>query len=328
MLPLSARVALVVALAIAVPGDASTRALGGGERAFVAAEADGQLVAVDLDDPPGSPAVVARLRVARGPHNVAVSTSRRFLLVTSPPAGRVTLVESHAPRIVGVVGGLAYPHDVEFEPAGRFAYVTEERGDRIAVVDVTRLRVVRRVAVERQPHDLAVGSFGNRVFVTHGPATRHVTVLDTRRPSRTTVIGRIAVPGAPHDIAVACGERRVWLTFWGSGTVAALNPRSGRVVVQRRAGRLVHHIQAAGKDVWVTDHHGARARLLDGCSGRVLRTLKVGGSPHHVGVGPFAGHAVVASQSGTITVLRTQCECVHRVRVGRGLHGVAVAGVP
>jgi DNA-binding beta-propeller fold protein YncE len=316
---------LALTLPLLAPGAASPRASGGGERIFVAAEDDGRLVAVD----PETRQIIARLRVPRGPHNVALAPGVRLLLVTSPPARRVTLLESHGPRVLKVFAGFASPHDVEFSRDGRFAYVTEEQGDRVAVLSVARRRVVHRVVVGARPHDLAVGR-GGRVWVTHGTGGRHVTVLDARRPAHARVVGRIPVAAAPHDITVSCGGRRVWLTYWNSGTVGAIDSRSGRRVFQRRLGTLVHHVQGAagGRQLWITDHVGARARLLQPCTGRVIRTLSVGEDPHHVAVGPFRGHVVVASHSGTITILDPASERVRRLWVGHGLHGVAVAGVP
>ncbi|MBD0347855.1 MAG: YncE family protein [Thermoleophilia bacterium] len=330
MLPMRALAGVAaVAVFITLTTTAEPRPLGGGERAFVAAEDDNQLVAVDIER--GRVArIVARLRVPRGPHNVAAARASRSVLVTSPPAGRVTLVDAYTANARATFRGLRYPHDVEFHPRGRYAYVTEEQGDAVAVLDLLRRRVSFRVRVPERPHDLAVSPGGARVWVTHGARAGALTVLDTRRPDRPRVLRSTAVARAPHDITFACRGLRVWVTFWNSGIVGAYDARSGKLAFARKLGVLVHHVQSdyVGRDVWITDHVGARARLLAGCSGRLLRTLRVGHSPHHVGVGMFRGQVAVASHDGTLTVLDPPSKRVQRVEVGRGLHGVAIAAVP
>ena len=300
------------------------------EVAFVSAEDDDTLVAVDL----GTRRVLGRILVANGPHNVAASASagRNAVLVTSPPAGRVTLVSASSRRVVHVFRGLAYPHDVELSPGGRYAYVTEERGSAVAVLDLARRRVVRRVRVASGPHDLAVSPAGGEVWVTHGPRAGSVTILDTSRPTRARVVGKASVRGT-HDIAFACGGRRVWVTYWDSGLVGALDVETRRLVKRTGAGTLVHHVQAGpgGRRIWTTDHAGGAARLLDACTGRLRRTFRVGRAPHHVAVSPVRHHAVVAShEAGTIAVWIPLLGRWHgrTVRVGEGLHGVAVALVP
>jgi YVTN family beta-propeller protein len=320
------RVLLLAALLL-VPGTHAAP-LGGSERAFVAAEAENRIVAIDLD----SSRVVARMRVPNGPHNVAVSPSRRLIVVTSPPAGAVTLVDALSARVVKSLRGFSHPHDVEFAPDGRFAYVTEERRGTVAVISVTTRRTIRRVSVGPGPHDLAVSPDGKQVWVTHGARDARVTILDTRRPSSARAAARASAGGAPHDITFACRGDRVWITYWNSGMLGALDTFSRRLLFRERGGALVHHVQsyADGNHIWITDHTANRARMLYGCvAGRILRTLPVGAGPHHVAIGPLRGRVIVASHdSGTITVLDPAEKRIRTIGVGRGLHGVAVAVVP
>jgi DNA-binding beta-propeller fold protein YncE len=120
---LAAAAALLLLLA---PG-AAARPTGGTLVAFVSAEDDDELVAVQ----PITGEVLRRLAVANGPHNVAAAPDGRSVLVTSPPAGRVTLVDARMRRVVKVFGGFGSPHDVEVAPDSRYAYVTDEHGGRL-----------------------------------------------------------------------------------------------------------------------------------------------------------------------------------------------------
>ena len=83
-----------VLLAAAAPAEA--RAGGAGLYAFVAAEDDDRLVVVDVE----ARQVLRRIPVAAGPHNVAASADGRYVVVTSPPSGRVTLVSARTFRVL------------------------------------------------------------------------------------------------------------------------------------------------------------------------------------------------------------------------------------
>lgn len=325
---------IALALTLVPPSATATdrTARGGDWIAFVAAEDDDALVVVDL----GSGGVRTRLDVPDGPHNVAATPATvrtPYVLVTSPPAGRVTLVDPRGLRVLKVFGGFGYPHDVEVEAGGRYAYVTDERRGQVAVLSLTRRRVVARIAVGARPHDLAVSASGRLIWVTHGPRQRYLTVLAGDRPSHPTVVRRIETAFAPHDIAAAAG--RFWVTFWKAPYVEGYDTIRERRVMRFRAGMLPHHVAVdedlasrGGARVWVTDHAGGRVRVWATHPFRLLRSVAVGPHPHHVSA--FGGPAVVAvHDSGRIRFVYPNRSRHYpggghdwSTWVGHGLHGV------
>lgn len=320
--------ALITVVLAALVAAGAARA-GGGELAYVTVEDMDELVAVD----PYSSTVTARLRVPHGPHNLAVSTDRRYLLVTSPPAGAVTLVDAFPPaNVLKVFRGLRSPHDVELAPDGRYAYVTEERGGTVAVLSLTTRRIVRRVPVGAGPHDLAVRPDGRRVWVTHGPGSRLITILRTDRPAQATVLGHVGSLPA-HDIAFARNGLFVWVTYWGSGGLVGeirAYERTGRLRLQQFVGTLVHHVEVdVGGRLWATDHASGRVLRLSRLNGRPV--FGFGGCPgaHHVAIGPGHGYVAAACHdAGTLAIYDPETKRVARVPVGPGPHGVAIAFVP
>lgn len=320
---LRAVLVLTVALAVVVPGAAAARPEGGTLVAFAAAESEDRLIVVQ----PITGQIFARIRVPDGPHNVASSPNGRVVLVTSPPAGRVTLVDGRTYRVLKTLGGFAYPHDVEVSPDSRFAYVTDERRGQLVVLSLTARRIVHRVAVGAGPHDLAVSPNGRRVWITHGRHQTWITHVDSSRPARARVLRRLGGVGAPHDIAFAPDGRRVWVTYWQEAVVGAFAARSGRLVLRRPVGVLPHHVAVDSSRVWISDHEGARGFVLSTRTGRVLRSFSTGPSPHHVAI--EAGVAVVVSHdAGTLTAFRDGGARIRSTRVGRGLHGVALVFGP
>jgi len=312
---------LLAVLLLGVPAASGGRA-GGTAVAFVSAEDDDALVAVDLT----TARVVARIALADGPHNVAVAGGLRWVLVTSPPAGVVTMVDAFTLRVVRVFRGFRSPHDVEVE--GGYAYVTDEGWGELAVIDLTGRRVVARARVGARPHDVAVGDVA---LVTHGPRAPYLTVVDVRDPRRPLVAGRIDAGGPAHDISEQPDSAWAYVTYWGSGLVAAVDWGRRRVLWRRRVGSLVHHVQAdvfRGRRVWATDHEGGRAYLLSSRDGRILRSLDGCPGAHHLALAGTAWVAVACHDAGALAIYSTRTWRRRLVAVGAGPHGVAVAVVP
>jgi DNA-binding beta-propeller fold protein YncE len=317
--------ALLASLLVLAPLAAARPTAAGRELAFVSAEDDDLLVAVDLE----RRAVVARIRVADGPHNVAAASHLPVALVTSPPAGVVTLVSTRTLRVLKVFRGLASPHDIEI--AGRYALVTEEEGGRVAMIDLSRRRLVARVRVGRGPHDLAIGQ--PFAWVTHGRGDRSLTILNgVGSPGALRVAGRVAAGGAAHDISHQPDSANVFVTYWNSTAVAGIDVGRRGIVFRKRLGTLLHHVQFdyfSGRHVWVTDHGGGRAFLVSTRTGRVERTVTDCPGAHHVALFPRSRRAAIACHdSGRLLLVDPASARRSSIEVGRGLHGVATAYVP
>src|SRR2546421_8325695 len=93
----------VVALGATCGAAATPR--GGSVRAFVALACNGRIAAVDVD----TRRVVWRLRVPRGPQEVAATADGRRIVVLSPTGGTVTQLDGVARRITAVYRGFEKP---------------------------------------------------------------------------------------------------------------------------------------------------------------------------------------------------------------------------
>jgi DNA-binding beta-propeller fold protein YncE len=307
---------LVVALLLTLVPAASGAGSGGTAVAFVAAEDDDRLVAVDLT----SGRVLARIPVPDGPHNVTTDGGLRWVLVTSPPAGAVTLVDALSRKVVRVFRGFGYPHDVEVA-AGR-AYVTDEGRGEVVVIGLRRRKILAQLPVGPQPHDLAVGDI---VLVTHGSGHPELTL------GAGTGRRELAVGGPAHDITKQADSANVYVTYWGSGAVGAVDWGRGRLLWKRQIGTLVHHVQFDyfhGRRLWATDHMTGRSYLLSARNGRVLRTLSGCAGAHHIAFGGTAKVVVACHDSDSLAVYDTRSWRRKLLPVGGGPHGVAVAVVP
>ena len=318
------RRALLLAGLVLVPGGHAA-SLGGTPVVFVAVEGDSTVVAVNV----ASGHVIARTRVAAGPHNIAVAQSgiRPLVLVTSPAAGTLTAISGKTQRVPATLRGLGYPHDVEVAHDGRWAYVTDERRNQVVVVRLPSLRVVRRIAVPPRPHDLAVSPVGRDVWVTHG-RRRNITVLATARPSQPRVVGSVRARGA-HDIAYSPDGLTVWLTYWDSGRVGLIDASHRTPRFVRDVGTLVHHVSpgAVEDTAWATDHGSGATYLVSGRSGRVRRTYVGCPGAHHAAPAPPAV-VVACHDADAIAIYDHTTRRRLLVGVGDRPHGVAIAILP
>jgi DNA-binding beta-propeller fold protein YncE len=309
------------ALALSAAG-ASALPSGGAEEAYVAVEDADLVVSVMLD----TGEVTSRISVPRGPRDVAVGPERRLVLVSSPPAGRVTAIDSFRHRKIGSFGGLGSPRGIEI--VGRYAYVADaDRGEIVVLdLDLEAWRVVGRVHIGGRPHDVAVGKVG---LVAHEGGGR-LTVLDVSRPAAPRVIGTLRAGGATLGIAARPRTASAFVTYRSSGAVGAVDSQRRNVRWKQTVGTLLHDVTYAySGQLWVTDSESGTVLSLRASDGRVLRRLRRCPGAHGVHFGPGRCHIVAACHdSGTLLVLDPVREHSSRIRVGDGPRGVAVAFVP
>jgi DNA-binding beta-propeller fold protein YncE len=316
------RALTLVLLALAVSaGGAAARPAGGAEEAYVAVEDEDLVVSVMLD----AGEITSRIRVPR-PRHVAVGSERRLVLVSSPRAGRVTAIDSFRHRKLGSFGGLGSPRGIAI--VGRYAYVADAARGEIVVLDLDleSWRIVGRVPVGGRPHDVAVGEVG---LVAHERG-RRLTLLDVSRPAAPRAIGTLDAGGGVLGLDARPGTASAFVTYRGSGAVAALDWRRRSVRWTRDVGSTLHDVaRAYSGRLWVTNSRAGLVLALQASDGGVLRRLRRCPGARGVHFGPGRGHIVAACHdAGMLLVLDPVSEHSARIRVGDKPHGVAVAFVP
>jgi DNA-binding beta-propeller fold protein YncE len=317
---------LIVAAALALAlgaGGASARPGGGAEEAFVTVEDESLVVSVMLD----TGEVSARIAVPRGPRDVAIRGDRRFLLVSSPPAGKVTLIDSFRHHVVETFGGFGSPRGIEI--AGRYAYVADEARGEIVVLDLEKRKRVGRVAVGPRPQHLAIGDRG---LVSHAPEHPELTVLNMARPRAPRVDGELPAGGAAFSVSKQPDTANAYVTYWSSGMLGGVDWGRRLVLWKRRVGSVVHDVAFDyyhGQRLWVSDSRAGEVLAVRSRDGRVLRRLRRCPGARQVHFGPGRGHIVSACRdAGTLFVLDPVRERSSRIRVGARPYGVVVAYVP
>jgi YVTN family beta-propeller protein len=317
------RALIVSALALALcAGDASARAGGGTPAAFVSLERSSQVVGVDLT----TGRVVARIRVPAGPRDVAAYQAR-YLLVTSPRARAVTLVDTFRERVLKVWRGFGRPAAIATD--GAYAYVADVARSELVLIDLATRKVIGRVAVQPQPHDVALS---DAALLTHASGTRNLTVAELSwNRARVLRLRHFAVGGGAQSIVSQPDSAYAYVTYRRTGVIGALDWGAGTVRWKRAVGTLVEGIAFdyyAGRRLWVTDRARGAVLALSSRDGRILRSLR--GCPGARGVA-FVGTAwvVAACRDANTLAFWSQRSWKRRlVHVGSGPHGVAEVVLP
>lgn len=281
------RALIVAALASALcVGGASARIAGGTPAAFVSVEGSSQLVGVNLT----TGEVVARIRVPPGPRDVT-SYEGRYVLVVSPRARAVTLVDAFEERVLKTWGGFGRPRSVATN--GAYAYVTDVGRSKLFVIDLATRKITGRVAVRPQPVDVAVGDVA---LMTHGTASPALTVARLSWDyGRILELRRFPVGGAAREISRQADSAYAYVTYADSGTIGAVDWGTKRLRWRRDVGTSLHDVAVDyyhGRRLWVTERVNGTLLALSSRDGRVVRRLR--GCPGARGIA-FAGNAWVTA---------------------------------
>jgi DNA-binding beta-propeller fold protein YncE len=220
--------------------------------------------------------VLGTIAVPRGPEDVASTFDAKRVLVASPAAGAVTLLDARRHAVLKVFRRISNPADVEISPDGRRGYVVEKGRGRLLVLDLVLLRVAGKVAVGARPNRLDVSD--NVAWVAHESPARALTVVDVARLARPRVAGRLGAAGPVRTLLHVPDSAWLLVTYWHSPLVAKLDAGLRRVVFTRRLGGTV---TALGVDwsstrVWAA-RSGGRVAVLSSRTGKVLKTIRTGG---------------------------------------------------
>jgi len=314
--------AMVCSACAACAGGASARAQGGTPAAFVTVERSSQLVGVDLT----TGKIVARIRVPAGPRDVA-AYGARYVLVASPRAGAVSLVDAFRARVLKVWRRFGRP--VSVDTNGAYAYVADSARSELAIIHLATRRVTGRVAVRPEPHDIAVG---DSVLVTHSTANGNLTVAELSwNRGRVLRFHHFSAGGAARDISSQPDSAYAYVTYANSGIVGGLDWGTEGLRWQRDVGEEVAAVAVdyyRGKRLWITDREAGTVLAVASDDGSVLRRLR--GCPGAHGVA-FVGAAWVAAACSDADALAfwSQRTWERRlVRVGARPHGVAEVVLP
>jgi serine/threonine-protein kinase len=188
-----------------------------GATAYVAANAGGQVLAVD--------AIAVRQTLVTGvaPQSLTVSANGRTAFVTDAGQDVLLVVDTASGTVTGRVPVGRVPDGVALSPDERTAYVANIDDDSLSVVDLATLTVRTSIAVGARPIAVAVHPDGRSAFVTSNESDT-LSVIDT---GTDRVRQALPVGSLPEAVVVSADGSRVYVVNAGDGTVSIVDPAPG-----------------------------------------------------------------------------------------------------
>lgn len=330
------RLALVALVLLALPSAGAARPTGGTPIVIVAeaaptppTSASNKLLLAGLRggrvlvlDASASTRVLGRITVPGGPQDVASTFDAKRVLVASPAAGAVTLLDGRRYLVLKVFRAISNPADVEISPDGRRGYVVEKGRGRLLVLDLVGLRVAGKVAVGARPNRLDVSD--NLAWIAHESPARALTVVDVARPGRPRVVGLLGAAGPVRTLLHVPDSAWLLVTYWHSALVAKVDAGLRRLVFRRRLGGTV---TALGVDwtstrIWAA-RGGGRIAVLSSWTGKLVKTIRAGGPISNIR--SYGSFMAMSTPRAIRIVIARMGRLDHTIPVRRGVAGFDVA---
>ncbi len=298
---------------------AFARRLGGTPVAFVTADLESHVVAIDL----GTGDVVRRIRTGPGPRSIE-SVHDWLAVVAHTEHGVVTVLDAATSRVRAELEGFAAPRYTAVHPRRPLAYVTDSASEEVAVVDAQRGRVISRTRVPGPARHVAIAPDGRTLWTVLGTAASRVAVLDTSNPRSPTLVRSFSPPFLAHDIAFAPDGRTVWVTSGSEGRLALYRrDKRPRLVL---AGTPPQHVTFAPGKAFVAsgDDGTVRRHLLDG---GFVREARVPVGSYNVTFG-WSQLVTPSLGEGTVTLLDRNGRVQVVERVARAAHDACIVFGP
>jgi YVTN family beta-propeller protein len=299
--------------------------------AFVASEADGQVVVVDLE----AERVVKTLATGKTPHAMAVGPGGT-IFVNNRGSRELTVIDGLTATVVGAIPLPATSFQLALSPDGKTLAVAYRDALRLSLIDTSTRAVVSTVAVGQPPAGELKGAMMRHP--TWSPDGRFVYVADT--VNRTIAVvdvaaGRVAAtldlggvnhslyPSPDGKLLYAVNERR------GAGTsLTLIDPAAAAIVADLplplAAGEtaLGHHgaFTRDGRHFLFCNEGGQQVSVLDVARREWVKAIQTGRGPGHAALSPDGRHFfVVHHHDRVVTVIdAATLEPVKNIRIGDG----------
>lgn len=231
---------------------------------------------------PETGALLGRLRRIDDPYQLAFSPDQRWFVTAALRLDRVDVYrfDEGEKTIATRIALSKAPSHVWFSADNRHVFVTLQESNEIAAIDVVAGRLVWRTPVGRQPAGILVSRDDQWLFVGI-MGEDYVEVFDWRAQRTVT---RIRTGAGAHNFRGVGDGRHLLVSNRVAGTISVIDMQALQVVAQLTAAGGPDCIELAddGRTVWVTTRWNKHVAVLDLPSGKLMKRIPVGRSPHGV----------------------------------------------
>jgi DNA-binding beta-propeller fold protein YncE len=227
------------------------------------------------------------------PYNLYFTADGRRAIVV---AERLQRLDFRSPHTMRLTHELPVPQckgvdHMDYTADGRRALVSCEFSGRMVVVDLRREKVVKTIALRpgAMPQDVKLSPDG-RVFYVADMASNGVWLIDAHRLRRL----RLQPTGAgAHGLYPSRDSRRLFVSNRGEGSISVISFRTRRPVAKWRlpggGSPDMGGVSADGRILWLSGRYNGVVYAISARSGKLLHRIRVGRGPHGMAVWPQPG---------------------------------------
>ena len=309
-------------LALALPESPTAGGVGGTPTAFVTADTESHVVALDLS----TGVVSKRIRTLPGPRSIE-SAFMTWAVVAHTATGRLSILHAPTLSVRRVVGGFREPRYTAVNPlwyargdpgVRPLAYVTDSARREVVTVDVVRGTILWRTGVPGPARHVTASPDGASLWTALGTKAERVAVLDLEDPLRPHLARTFAPPFLAHDVVFADNSQHVWITSGDSRRFAVYERDGRRPVAVLDAGAAPQHVVFSGPLAFVASGDDGTVRLHRP-DGALLHEARVPVGSYNVTLG-WPGVITPSLGRGTLALLDARGRVRRVSRVARAAH--------
>jgi YVTN family beta-propeller protein len=300
--------------------------------------APGRLLVLNKEDAtfvivnPETGAILAKVPVGQGPHELIASTDGKYAFASNygsgPDPGRtISMIDIAAQKETRRidVAPLSRPHGLAF--AGGKLYFTAEADKKIARYDPAADKIDWQFETGQNTTHMVLPTKDLRTMFTSNIGSNSVSAIEQGSGGAWTQTV-IAVGQGPEGIDLSPDGREVWSAHSRDGGISVIDVASKKVtqtipIGTKRSNRI--KLTPDGKHALVSDLEAGELVILDAPARRTIKHVALGKSPEGILIAPDGTRAFVAVNGDNhVAVVDLKTWTVTRkIQTGNGPDGMA-----
>jgi YVTN family beta-propeller protein len=189
-------------------------------------------------------------------------------------SNRIMVIDTHTGKLIGEVADIDGSHGITLVPKANLGFATAGKAGTVVVFDLTTLKATSIMKVGEKPDAIIYDLFSDKVFSFNGKS-EDVSVID---PKSMKVTSTIKLQGKP-ELAVSDEKGNIFVNFEDKSSFAVIDTKKFKII---HTYPLKPCEEPTGIALDKASHHlfvgcgNKMAAMVDGLSGKVLKTLPVG----------------------------------------------------
>ena len=218
------------------------------------------------------------------PYHLRFSPDMKWMVTAGNRLNHVDIYrwDGKEPQLAARVSTGKTPSHLWIDSHSTVAYATMQDSDELVAIDLATQQLKWRIRTGPMPADV-FGTPDDRFLLVGLTGGDSVEVFDVSGP-QPRAVRRIRTGEGAHAFRSAGDGRHVYVSNRVANTISRIDLNSMQVVSQLPApgGPDCIEVMAGGKLLMVTSRWARKLTIIDTESGKVVRTVAVGKSPHGV----------------------------------------------